>query len=80
MHSSAVSIIPLYFEIGDHRAFVVNFSIEEILGDKFVPMYKVDMRRLISCQLSSIANYILRAKELFDQYWILEKLQQLRTD
>jgi len=39
----------LYFRIGDHGAFVVDFLIEEILGDEFVPIYKVNIKRLISC-------------------------------
>ena len=66
MHPSIASIILLNFEIGDHKAFIVNFLIKEILGDEFVSMSKVDMRRLISCQLSSVANYISKAEELFN--------------
>ena len=49
MYPSAASIALLNFGIGDYRAFAVDFSIEEILGDEFVPMSRVDMIRLISC-------------------------------
>ena len=48
INPTTVSITPFYFGAGNHRLFILDFQLETILGSEFIPMYKVDMRRLIS--------------------------------
>ena len=42
------SITPFSFRVGDYRAFIVDFQLESILGDKFIPMVKPNICYLIS--------------------------------
>jgi len=45
----SVSIVPFYFEVGDYRAFIINFLYKILLESDFVPIVKPEMRRLVSC-------------------------------
>ena len=47
---STSSIDPFCFGLGDHRNFIINLSSDLLLGDKFVPLVKRSMRRIISSQ------------------------------
>jgi len=69
-----VSITLFYFGVGDHRSFVLDFSLDTILGLEFIPMYRINIRRLISCQPQSVENYINRSKQLFKEYHIYRKI------
>ena len=59
MRLSTASIAPFYLGAGDYRIFVVDFLKELIMGDRFVPLCKLLMRRLISCQPRVVSNYLV---------------------
>ena len=46
---SVASIVLLNFGVGNYRVFVIDFLTELILGNKFMLIYKVEMKRLITC-------------------------------
>ena len=48
MIPSTSSITLFHFSIGDHRIIIIDFPIEFMIGDEFVLMAKLSMRRLIS--------------------------------
>jgi len=74
----AASIIPFWFGIGNHRAFIINFPINVILGKEFISIYKPQMYRLISVQPKLVENYLQKAENLFIEYKIEEKLENLK--
>jgi len=49
MHPRAASIVLFHLGVGDHRIFVVDFPKDLIMGEGFVPLCKLSMRRLVSC-------------------------------
>jgi len=36
----AASIAQFWFDEGNHRAFIIDFPIDMILGKEFIPMYR----------------------------------------
>ena len=68
INPTIVSITPFYFRAGNHRLFVLDFQLETILGSEFIPICKVDIKRLISSQLQSVTNYIERSEQLFEEH------------
>ena len=59
------SMLPHYFGVGDHRCFVLDFSVDTFLGEGFVPICKPEMRRLTSKQPKAVQNYLRKAESLF---------------
>ena len=76
----SISITLFYFEVGNHRVFIVDFLYEVLLGNEFVPIVKPNIRRLISYQEIAVENYIMRGEELFERYKIVEKLKKLEAN
>ena len=74
----ASSMAPFYMGAGDHRIFVVDFSIDMVMGSRFILICKLSMRRLISCQPCLVQNYIGYAEFLFRHHRIKEKLEVLQ--
>ena len=70
----SVSIVPFYFRVGDHRAFIVDFPYEILLESNFIPMVKPEMRRLVSYQEKAMENYLTKGKELFERHNMLGKV------
>ena len=48
-----------------------------ILGKDFIPICKLQMCRLISIQLNLVENYIQRAEQLFLEYKVEKKVEDL---
>ena len=71
---SKLSIIPHYFEMGDHRVFIANFPIEYFIREGFVLIMKSDMRRLTSTQPQAMQNYLSIVRNLQKEYKIELKL------
>ena len=67
---SSISIIPHYFSIGDHRAIVADFLKNTFFGDRYIPIIRPEIRRLLMAQPQSISNYIKRSKQLFIHHQI----------
>ena len=61
----ASSIYLFYLGARDFYIFVVDFLIEVIMGSDFIPIYRLAIRRLISCQSKVVENYIAYGKFLF---------------
>ena len=61
------SIAPFYFRVGNHYAFIVDFPMEILFRDKFVPLARSEMRRF-SKQLSSVEKYLQKGEALFTHY------------
>jgi hypothetical protein len=53
---------PFYFRVGDHCAFIVDFLSELLLRISFIPMCRVDMRILVSCEPKAVQNYLERSE------------------
>ena len=68
---------PFYLGAGDHRIFIVDFPMELVMGDRFIPICRPSMRRLISYHPSSMSNYIQYSDFLFKHHRIKEKLDAL---
>ena len=77
---STLSIAPFSFEVGDHQAFIVDFQLDSLLGDEFVPIAKPEIRHLISSQEQSVYNYINRGEELFNHHKVSEKIERLSSN
>ena len=75
-----LSIIPYYFEVGNYHYFIINFLIEIFLGEGFIPIVKVEIRRLTSTQLKAVRNHLSKATYNFKYYKILNKLEIIITN
>jgi len=71
------SIAPFWFSIGDHKAFIIDFPIDVILGKEFILIYRPQMHCLFLIQPRSIENYLQRVEQLFIEHKIEEKLENL---
>ena len=58
----ALSIMPFYFRAGDHRVFLINFTLELLEEDEFILIVKPAMRQLILSQVRSVENYISKVE------------------
>ena len=74
----AASIAQFWFDVGNHRAFIIDFPIDMILGKEFIPICKLQICRLILVQPKSVENYLQKAENLFIEYKIEEKLENLK--
>ena len=77
MYPRAASIAPFHLGVEDHRIFVVDFPKDLIMGEGFVPLCKLSMRRLVSCQPKAVSNYLAQGEFLFTYYRIREKLDKI---
>ena len=74
---SRASILPHYFGVEDHRAFILDFPSNLFLGEGFIPTARIEMRRLTSSQPQSVLNYINQAENKFSHHKIREKVDSL---
>ena len=69
-----------YFRIGGHRYFIVDFSHELIIGERFLPIARPEMRRLTLNQPKVISNYLQNAEHLIQHYKIKYKIDNLKNE
>jgi hypothetical protein len=75
---SAASLLPYNVGVGNHRVFIVDITLESILGDVF-PRVIPASSRLLNCKSSKIKNsYIAVLNQLSNRHLIFQKL--LLTD
>ena len=72
------SIALFYFEVGNYRAFIIDFLYEALLESEFALIVKLAIRRLVSCQETAVENYITKGEELFKRHKMVEKLSELK--
>ena len=77
LRTSASIMAPFYFGAGDHRVLVVDFPMEYVMCSRFIPMCRLLMIRLISCQPKSMSNYLAHSEFLFKHHRTKEKLHRL---
>ena len=75
----AVSIALVNFGARDYRAFIVDFLVDLILENKFISICRMEIRRLISCKLQAVDNYLHRIEILFNQYRMQENVVSLQS-
>ena len=73
MRPYTTSLAPFHLGAGDHKIFIIDFPKELIIEDRFVPLCKSLIRRLISCQPQAVSNYLAQSEFLFRQYKIQKK-------
>ena len=75
---SAASLMPYNVGVGNHRVFIVDITLESILGDVF-PSVILASSRLLNCKSDKIKNsYIAVLNQLLNRHLIFQKL--LLTD
>jgi len=80
LHPKSTSITPHFFGVGDHRTIIVDFDVESILGNGFIPFCPQKMRRLNTSNALATNNYIEKAEALFQHHRIMEKLESIEAE
>ena len=76
--TAAVTICPFHFGVGYHRAYVVDFQINSVIGEPSVPLCVLNKRRLTSPFPTLVKRHLKRDEAQLQLHKFLLKIQQLK--
>ena len=72
--------MPYYFTVRDYRCFVIDLPTQLFMGDSFISIVRLEIRRLKLSQKEVVNKYLSQTRKLFDHYKIKQKIKGLKGD
>ena len=71
-----LSILLHYFVVSNHRYFIIDFPMDSFIGDRFIPIVRLEIIHLTFSNKGATERYLSQAQSLFYHHKIGKKITE----